>query len=77
MLDALSVPGLDFGTTFCVLHPGAQAKLHQLRLFQGWKPILGMYRPPLEVTWPYFENVISSTRNKTLHPWQQDQTTAE
>lgn len=62
---------LRYGWVFCVLHTGGALRYRNLRLQNGWKPILGFYKPPSEAWWEWFPDVVSGGKEKDAHPWQQ------
>jgi len=64
-------PGLEYAWTFCILHSGGDARFRKFKLQTGWKPVVAAYRPPLEVSWEWFKDVVTGGREKTDHPWQQ------
>jgi len=62
---------LEYGWIFAVQHTGGDLRFRKYRLYNGWKPIVGFYKPPLDVWWPWFKDTASGGREKGLHPWQQ------
>jgi DNA modification methylase len=52
-------------------------RYRKYKLYNGWKPIVGFYKPPLEVWWDWFSDHASGGAEKSDHPWQQAQSEAE
>ncbi len=62
---------LTYGWVFAIQHTGGDLRYRNLKLQNGWKPILGFYRPPLNVWWDWFPDLTSGGREKEDHHWQQ------
>jgi site-specific DNA-methyltransferase (adenine-specific) len=69
--NALRGHGLEWGWEFGVLHKGGDTRFRKLKIRNGWKPILALYKPPLAATWPWFRDVVSGGKQKTHHCYQQ------
>lgn len=76
-LDAMRHGGLTYGWTFAVIHSGGDLRFRKFKLQNGWKPVLGFYRPPLDAAWDWFPDTVSGGREKDLHEWQQAEGEAE
>ena len=68
---------LDYGWTFAVLHKGGDVRFRKYKFQVKWKPIIGFYKPPLNVWWDWFADVVSGGKEKTDHEWQQALSEAE
>lgn len=68
---------LTYGWTFGIQHTGGDLRYRKLKLQNKWKPILGFYRPPLEVWWDWFPDFTSGGKEKDAHEWQQATAEAE
>lgn len=64
---------LTYGWIFACIHSGAHARFRNLKLHVAWKPILGFYKPPLNVWWDWFADSYSGRKEKDLHEWQQSE----
>lgn len=64
---------LTYGWMFACLHRGANPRFRNLKLQVGWKPILGFYKPPLDVWWDWFVDTVSFGQEKGHHEWQQSE----
>ena len=62
---------LTYGWTFACVHAGGDVQIRNLHLHNGWKPIVGFYKPPLRPWWTWFSDVVSGGREKDKHEWQQ------
>lgn len=62
---------LAYGWMFACIHSGGCPRFRNLKLQVGWKPILGFYKPPLDVWWDWFPDSASGGREKGHHEWQQ------
>ena len=62
---------LEYGWTFAISHSGGDQRIHKYELRNGWKPIVGFYRPPLNVWWQAFRDLATGKREKDEHEWQQ------
>jgi DNA-binding XRE family transcriptional regulator len=71
ILPLMAVDGLKYGWTFCITHNGGDSRFRKFKLQNGWKPILGFYKPPLSVGWNWFPDMASGGKEKDAHPWQQ------
>jgi site-specific DNA-methyltransferase (adenine-specific) len=71
VLEALTAADLRYGWTFCCLHSGGDVRFRQFKLHNGWKPIVALYKPPLQVSWDWFKDVVSGGKEKDSHEWQQ------
>ena len=67
---------LEYGWLFTIMHGGADLRFRKYRLFVCSKPIIGFYKPPLEVWWDWFMDTIRGRKEKDLHRWQQSLTEA-
>lgn len=77
VLHLLSTAGdLQYGWTFAVLHAGGDQRIRKLKLLNGWKPIVAVYRPPLQIDWEWFRDVVSGGKEKDSHEWQQAESEA-
>ena len=63
--------GLEYGWTFAILHKGGDLRFRKFKLWNGWKPVISFYKPPLKVTWDWFKDVTSGGKEKDEHEWQQ------
>jgi len=62
---------LTYGWCFAVRHTGGDLRYRKFRLQNGWKPLVAFYKPPLEIWWDWFADVISGGKEKDEHDWQQ------
>lgn len=64
---------LEYFWTFSVVFPTSHHPIHPKRVFNGWKPILVFYKPPLKIYNEYVEDVVRGAikPDKALHDWQQ------
>lgn len=69
-------PGLTYAWTFCVVHSGGDLRFRKFKLQNGWKPIVAAFKPPLQVDWEWFKDVVSGGKEKSDHPWQQAESEA-
>jgi site-specific DNA-methyltransferase (adenine-specific) len=70
-------PPLTFGWTFGITHNGGDLRFRKYKLYNGWKPILGFYKPPLVVWWDWFSDmIVGGGREKDSHEWQQAESEA-
>jgi site-specific DNA-methyltransferase (adenine-specific) len=76
VMDAMRVDGLIYGWTFCVLHSGGDLRFRKFKIQNGWKPLIGFYRPPLAATWDWFKDVVTGGKEKESHEWQQSEAEA-
>ncbi|MCZ6651724.1 MAG: DNA methyltransferase [Planctomycetota bacterium] len=67
---------LTYGWMFACVHGGGCPRFRNLKLQVGWKPILGFYKPPLDVWWDWFSDSASGGREKQHHDWQQAESEA-
>lgn len=67
---------LEYGWQFCCIHTSGDLRYRRLRLRVGFKPILAFYKPPLNVWWDWFRDVVSGGKEKDLHDWQQAESEA-
>ena len=68
---------LEYGWFLACLHAGGDTRIRDYKIQNGWKPIIGVYRPPLEPTWDWFKDVASGGKEKSDHGWQQALSEAE
>src|SRR5262249_54094980 len=71
IMNAMAGKGLVYGWPFCVFHSDGDQRFRKLRIYNGWKPILGFYKRPLNVTWNWFIDVVSGGKEKDDHEWKQ------
>lgn len=62
---------LAYFWTFAVKHTGGNTFVRQLNLQQTFKPVLGYFKPPLNVSWDPFLDMVSGGRSKDNHVWEQ------
>ena len=62
---------LEYGWCFAVVHSGGDLRLRKYCVMNRWKPIIGFYKPPLNVWWEWFPDVCSGGKEKSEHEWQQ------
>jgi DNA modification methylase len=62
---------LTYGWTFAVRHKDANLRFRNVKIHNGWKPILGFYRPPLDAWWDWMTDIVSGGKEKDEHEWQQ------
>jgi len=62
---------LTYGWMFAIHHAGGDLRYRKLILHNKWKPVLGFYKPPLDVWWKWFPDMVSGGKEKTEHEWQQ------
>ncbi len=68
---------LNYAWTFACYHSGGDLRFRKYRLQNKWKPIIGFYKPKLDVWWSWFPDLTSGGREKGDHEWQQAQSEAE
>lgn len=64
---------LEYGWTFGIGHSGGDIRFRKFKLHNGWKPIVGFYKPPLDVWWEWFTDFVSGGKEKDDHEWQQSE----
>lgn len=65
---------LEWLWCFPVLHNGPLSTMRVNSVRQGWKPVIAFVKPPLNPWWSAFEDVVAAgKRDKSLHPWQQNE----
>ena len=62
---------LTYGWQFTCIHRNGHTRIRNLNLQVECKPILGFYKPPLDVWWTCFPDSASGGREKQHHDWQQ------
>lgn len=67
---------LSYGWCFAIEHSGGDLRFRKLKIHNGWKPILGYFKPPLSAWWEWFQDITSGGREKTEHEWQQAESEA-
>lgn len=68
---------LCYGWIFaCVHRRGSYPRFRNLKLQVGWKPILGFFKPPIDVWWDWFPDTVSGGKEKGHHEWQQAESEA-
>lgn len=68
--------GLEYGWTFAVVHAGGDQRIRKYKLLNGWKPVVAAFKPPLQVDWEWFRDVVSGGKEKDSHEWQQAESEA-
>jgi len=70
VMQKLSVPGLRYYWTICLIHNGGNQFIQARNVNCGWKPLLVFQKEPIEKIG--FSDVIQGTgREKELHDWAQ------
>ena len=67
---------LKYGWTFVCIHSGGEPRFRMLSIRNGWKPIVGFYRPPSNPWWDWFSDRVSGGKEKDHHEWQQAESEA-
>ena len=75
ILTALT-ESLEYAWVFCIVHTGGDLRFRKYKLQNGWKPIVGFYKPPLNVWWNWFPDTCSGGKEKSDHKWQQAESEA-
>ncbi len=68
---------LSYGWCFGIGHTGGDLRFRKYRLQNKWKPVVGFYKPPLEVWWDWFPDFVTGGKEKHEHKLQQAQGEAE
>ena len=68
---------LDWVWTLAARHTGGDGIAWNLRIKNGWKPVVMFVKPPLNAWWPYFSDWISGGKEKDAHDCQQAVSEAE
>ena len=68
---------LTYGWTFAIQHSSGGTWLQKFNLRNGWKPIVGFYKEPLNAWWTQFPDIAIGSKEKDSHKWQQAQSEAE
>lgn len=76
IIQVMSNAGLEWGWQFCCLHAGGNSRVRKVKVFQGWKPLIAFYKPPLNPSWNWFSDVVSGGQEKSDHEWQQAESEA-
>jgi 16S rRNA G966 N2-methylase RsmD len=62
---------LQYFWTFAVKHSGGNTLVRNLQLQQTYKPVIAYCKPPLNVFWHPFLDMVSGGRSKDNHEWEQ------
>jgi 16S rRNA G966 N2-methylase RsmD len=62
---------LQYFWTFAVRHTGGNTFVRNLQIQQTYKPVVAYCKPPLEVSWHPFLDMVSGGRSKSNHEWEQ------
>jgi len=62
---------LQYFWTFAVKHTGGNTLVREVRLQQTYKPVIAYCKPPLNVFWNPFLDMVSGGRSKENHEWEQ------
>ncbi len=62
---------LEYAWTFCIIHTGGDLRFRKYHIQNGWKPIVGFYKKPLNTWWDWFPDTCSGGKEKEEHEWQQ------
>lgn len=68
---------LTYGWTLAIRHTGGYTQIFKVRCRNMWKPILMFYKPPLEIWWKVFDDMVDGKMQKDSHEWQQALNEAE
>jgi site-specific DNA-methyltransferase (adenine-specific) len=60
-----------------IRHTGGELRFRKYHIRNAWKPILVFYKPPLELWWDWFSDMIDGGgKEKDEHEWQQAESEA-
>ncbi len=62
---------LTYAWCFGIGHAGGDLRIRKLKLQNKWKPVLGFYKPALDVWWDWFPDFATGGKEKDQHEWQQ------
>lgn len=68
---------LEYVWTLAVRHTGGNTPIHNVKVFQSYKPIVCYQKPPRNIYWTPFVDMISGGKSKTFHKWEQPESEAE
>lgn len=68
---------LEYLWTFAVRHTGGNTPIHNVKLFQSFKPLICYYKPPLNISWTPFVDMVSGGKSKSFHKWEQPESESE
>ncbi len=68
---------LEYFWTCAIRHTGSNKFIPNKNIHQGWKPILAYYKPTFNKYWRPFVDIISGTKSKEHHKWEQSVLEAE
>lgn len=61
---------LTYGWTFAVKIKECR-RIFKFKLNNNWKPIVGFYKPPLQLWWINMPDMVNGEKEKSEHEWQQ------
>ncbi len=62
---------LQYFWTFAVRHTGGKTTVWNVKVQQAYKPVIAYCKPPLDVFWHPFVDMVSGGRSKENHEWEQ------
>jgi hypothetical protein len=62
---------LEYFWTFAVRHTGGNTFVRYVNVQQTYKPVIGYFKPPFNIQWEPFCDMVSGGRSKDNHEWEQ------
>ena len=69
--NAATICGILSSVEFAVKHSGGNTLVRNIKLQQTYKPVIAYCKPPLDVFWHPFVDMVSGGRSKDNHEWEQ------
>jgi len=68
---AALMESLEYAWTCAVRHTGGELRFRKFKVANSWKPVVMLYRPPLDSWWDWFTDLTTGGKEKDEHEWQQ------
>lgn len=62
---------LDYAWTLAIRHTGGELRFRKFNIRNAWKPLVMLYKPPLDLWWDWFSDITTGGKEKDEHEWQQ------
>lgn len=62
---------LEYAWTLAIRHTGGELRFRKFNIRNAWKPLVMLYKPPLDLWWDWFSDITTGGKEKDEHEWQQ------
>jgi ParB-like chromosome segregation protein Spo0J len=67
---------LEYAWTLAIRHTGGELRFRKFNIRNAWKPLVMLYKPPLDLWWDWFSDITTGGKEKDEHEWQQAESEA-